>query len=362
MKNEPSWALLARYVSGTCSPEEVRRVEAWVRADPSREQLIEELRGIWGAAEGPPRTGCSSVDVEAGWQQVRAEMETSAPDGTETGADRVPEPQSPSRTQRRPARRRGAGWRVGAMAALLLLVGGLGIALWAGGSEEAASDSAYRTVTTEPGERSQLQLADGSTVRVNVDSELRLPAPFRSDRRVVQLTGEAYFDVEPDPDRPFIVQTETASVRVRGTAFNVRGYPDEDEVAVAVTEGGVSVCPQHDESEPAGVEVEPGEVGRTATADTTVQVRAANLDAHTGWTEGRLVFENAPLPEVARRLERWYDLDVRIRDPALRSLRLTASLKSQSVENVLDVITASLGIRYRIDQDSVLLGAREASP
>ena len=362
MKNEPSWALLARYVSGTCSPEEARRVEAWVRADPSREQWIEELRGIWDAAEEPPQTGGASVDVEAGWQQVRAEMKTDAPDGTETEADRGPAPPSPSRTRKRPVRRRETGWRGGAMAVLLLLVGGLGIVLWAGGSEEAASDSAYRTVTTEPGERSQLQLADGSTVRVNVDSEIRLPSPFQPDRRVVQLTGEAYFDVEPDPDRPFIVRTETASVRVRGTAFNVRGYPDEDEVVVAVTEGGVSVRPQHDEREPAGVELESGEVGRTATADRTVQVRSSGLDAHTGWTEGRLVFENAPLPEVARRLERWYDLEVHVRDPALRSLRLTASLKSQSVENVLDVITASLGIRYRIDQESVLLRAREASP
>jgi len=356
MKNEPSWALIARYVSGTCSSEEARRVKAWVRADPSREQQVEELRAIWDAAEEPPRTGGESVDVEAGWQQVRAEMETSIPGETDTAS----EPQTASRTRRRPARRRRSGWRAGAMAALLLLVGGLGVVLWNAESEEAASNSAYRTVVTEPGERSQLQLADGSTVMVNVDSELRLPAPFRSDRRVVQLTGEAYFEVEPDPDRPFIVQTENTSVRVRGTAFNVRGYPDEDEVAVAVAEGGVSVQPQHDGTEPAGVNLASGEVGRTTTADPTVEVRTADVDVHTGWTEGRLVFENTPLPEVARRLERWYDLDVHIRDPALRPLRLTASLKSQSVENVLDVITASLDIRYRIDRDSVFLGSREA--
>jgi ferric-dicitrate binding protein FerR (iron transport regulator) len=197
---------------------------------------------------------------------------------------------------------------------------------------------------------------------VNVDSRLRLPSPFQVDRRVVQLTGEAYFEVEPDPDRPFIVQTESASVRVRGTAFNVRGYPDEDEVAVAVAEGGVAVQPQHDGDDPTGVELGAGEVGRMGTADTTVQTRVADVTAYTGWTEGRLVFEDAPLQDVARRLERWYDLEVRIRDPSLRSLQLTASLKSRSVENVLDVITASLGIRYRIDHRSVLLGPRETGP
>ena len=360
MQNEPSWALLARYVSDACSPEEARRVEAWIRADPSREQLIEELRAVWNAADEPGRDEMP-VDVAAGWREVRSAMETSDADAAETAPDRAPEDQS-ARTRRRPARRRAPGWRGGAMAALLLVIGGLGLVLWPGGTDGDAAEPAYRTVATEPGERSRIQLADGSTVMVNVDSRLRLPSPFQVDRRVVQLTGEAYFEVEPDPDRPFIVQTESASVRVRGTAFNVRGYPDEDEVAVAVAEGGVAVQPQHDGDDPTGVELGAGEVGRMGTADTTVQTRVADVTAYTGWTEGRLVFEDAPLQDVARRLERWYDLEVRIRDPSLRSLQLTASLKSRSVENVLDVITASLGIRYRIDHRSVLLGPRETGP
>jgi len=360
MKNEPSWALLARYVSGTCSAEEARRVKAWIRADPSREQLIEELRALWEAADEPDRDDDPAVDVDAGWREVRAAMDATDADGPETTPDRAPEKQSPP-TRRRPARRRTPGWRAGAMAALLLLIGGLGLVLGRWGPDEGPSDSAYRTVTTEPGERSRVQLADGSTVMVNVDSKIRLSSPFRPDRRVVQLTGEAYFDVEPDPDRPFVVQTETASVRVRGTAFNVRGYPDDEEVSVAVAEGGVSIQPQHDENDPAGVELTAGEVGRMAKTDTAVRTRAADVAAHTGWTEGRLVFEDAPLPEVARRLERWYDLEVRVQDASLHALRLTASLKSQSVENVLDVIAASLGIRYRIDRDSVFLGTRESA-
>jgi len=358
MKNEPSWALLARYVSGQCSSGEARRVEAWVRADPAREQVIEELRSIWDAADEPPRGPDAPVDVEAGWEEVRTAMESA--DGSEPAPDRPPESQSSS-PRRRPVRRRAPGWRVGAVVAMLLLVAGLGAVLWTGEADDEPSDPAYRTVITEPGERSRVQLADGSSVMLNVDSRLRLPSPFRGDRRVVRLTGEAYFEVEADPDRPFIVQTETASVRVRGTTFNVRGYPDDEDVAVAVAEGGVSVRSQDDADEAPGVELGAGEVGRMAKADATVRTLTADVAAHTGWTEGRLVFENASLPEVARRLERWYDLEVRIRDPALRSLRLTASLKSQSVTNVLEVVAASLDLRYRIDQttNTVTLRARE---
>lgn len=361
MENEPNWALLGRYVSGECTPEETRRVQAWMRADPSRRQLVEELRGIWDVADEPPPAADPTVDVEAGWQEVRSALETGGSTGDEPATDRPPELRSASRTRRRPARRRTSRWRAGAMAVMLVLIGGLGVVLWAWGPDENASDDARRTVVTEPGERSQVQLADGTTVMVNVDSELRHPSFFASDRRVVQLSGEAYFDVEPDSDRPFIVQTETASVRVRGTAFNVRGYPDDDEMAVAVTEGGVSVEPQDGTDEPASVELGAGEVGRMTKADATIQTEAADVTAYTGWTEGRLVFEDAPLPKVARRLERWYGLHVRVQDPALRSLRLTATLKSQSVGDVLDVVAASLGIRYRIDRDTVLLGRREAA-
>jgi ferric-dicitrate binding protein FerR (iron transport regulator) len=359
MENQPSWALLARYVSGACAPDEARQVEAWMRADPARRQLVEELRDLWDAAASPPPQAGEEIDVEAGWRQVRAEMTSEEPDGSVPEPDRSARPRRPRGRARRPSRWRGPGWRAGAVVGLLLLVGGLWLAqsLWP--SAEAPADTAYRTVVTKPGERSQVQLADGSSVMLNVDSKLRLPSTFNQQMRTVELTGEAYFEVEARPDRPFVVRTEDASVEVRGTAFNVRGYPDEEQVQVAVAEGGVSVRPTRKEGASAAVRLASGEVGWMADTDTTVQTLAADVATYIGWTKGRLVFEDTPLPRVARRLERWYDLEFRIRDPELRSLRLTATLKSQSVRNVLDVITASLDIRYQIDRNSVVLTARD---
>ncbi|MFB6248805.1 MAG: FecR domain-containing protein [Salinibacter sp.] len=366
MENQPSWGLLARYVAGTCSPDETRRMEAWMRADPARRQLVDEIRALWDAAEAPPPRSDPEVDVEEGWRQMQAAMTSDEPDASATESNRPTRPRrsrGEARTRRRPSRRRALGWRAGAMIGLLVLIGGLWLAqsLWTP-AEAPTPDSTFRTVVTTPGERSRIQLADGSSVMLNVDSKLRLPATFGPRKRVVRLTGEAYFEVDADPDRPFIVRTENASVKVHGTAFNVRGYPDEEKVQVAVTEGGVSFRPERAEAEAeAAVELSSGEVGWVAEADTTVHTLAADTTPYIGWTEGRLVFEDTPLPKVARRLERWYNLTFRIRDPALRSLRLTATLKSQSVRNVLDVITASLDIRYEIDQNSVVLRARDGS-
>ncbi len=355
MENRPNWPLLARYVAGECSPEEEQRVERWICADPSREQLIEELRSIWEAADAPRRS-LPQVDVESGWEEVRAEMDP-APSNESTDEDPFSS-RSASRTERRPSRRRAVGWRVGVVAGLFLLLGGLWLvhSFWGG---RASTDSTTRTVVTEQGERSQIQLADGSSVMLNVDSELRLPSTFNQEKRVVELKGEAYFEVEADTSRPFIVRTEEASVTVRGTAFNVRGYPDDEQVAVAVAEGGVSFRPDPDDRTIRSVRLNSGEVGRTAEADTIVETVTTDVTAYIGWTEGRLVFDDTPLPEVARRLERWYNLDVQIRDSALRSLHLTATLKSQSIENVLDVLAASLDIQYDIDREVVVLRSRE---
>jgi ferric-dicitrate binding protein FerR (iron transport regulator) len=131
---------------------------------------------------------------------------------------------------------------------------------------------------------------------------------------------------------------------------------------VAVTEGGVSVHPQRSQTEKKqSVTLQSGEIGWLSPADSTITTQMADVTPYIGWTEGRLVFENTPLSEVAVRLERWYNMEITTRDPALDSLRLTANLKSQSVRNVLDVISASLNIQYRIKKNTAVLLPRTSS-
>lgn len=361
MENQPNWALLARYVAGECSLDEERDVQAWIQADPSRKQLIEQLRRIWDAAEASAtERPDSQLDMEAEWQDMRAKMRASDRAASASGRSREEQARSESRAERRPSRSGRLKWATRSAAAILLLVGGLWLTqtLWMASTDDT---TAYREVVTEEGERSRIQLADGSSVMLNVDSKLRLANAFGQQKRIVRLTGEAYFEIETDPNRPFIVKTGTAAVEVHGTAFNVRGYPEEKQVQVAVTEGDVSVRPSSSNGTQKGVELRSGMVGRLTEQDTTVVTEATDVTTHIGWTEGRLVFENTPLPKVVVRLERWYGMDVTIQDASLDSLRLTADLKSQAARNVLDVIAASLGIQYRIDQNTVLLMPRGSS-
>lgn len=198
-------------------------------------------------------------------------------------------------------------------------------------------------------------LSDGSTVMLNVDSQLRLPTSFGQKTRVVYLRGEAYFEVAFDANRPFIIHTEGAVVQVLGTAFGVKAYPKSGAVRVVVKEGSVSL-----KLEGAGqqseVTLQMGQLGRVASSGGHVTTKRVDPSNYLAWTKGRLVFRNASLHEVTRRIERWYGVSVNVgKSLTLRGLRLTASLESQSVQHVLGVITTTLGISYRIKGDSTFV-------
>lgn len=359
MNDHAPWTLLAKYFAGECSPTEEREVEEWIDEDPSRKELLKQLYSIWktaGASTSDPSE--DRLDMESEWEELRAQMPPD--DQPSSPGDR------PAREEDRSERRTSRPFSqksllnresVGAAVVVLLLVGGALLVQHLQGSlGESSGETSYREVVTERGERASLQLSDGTSVKLNVSSTLRVSDEFNSKQRVVHLTGGAYFDVATDSTRPFIVQTEDASVDVHGTSFDVRAYPDgERRVQVAVEEGSVSLRPQQDDDVQQGAELGAGEVGWLAGQEKAVMIETADVETYLGWTEGRLVFEDTPLSEVAVRLERWYNLDVNVRDDSLRSLRLTANLKSHSVRNVLDVISASLGIRYQVNQNTVLL-------
>lgn len=349
------WQRLARYLAGECSPAEKHRLEAWIEADPTRRRLMKNLRSLWEASDQSEAASApDDLDIDADWNQLRDKMRARE--------RAVPPPSSPgdSRRHRDPRQRhrlRASTKRLiqTAALALLLIAGGwLAARLWLYTGSVSTVPS-MREVVTERGERANIQLMDGTKVMLNVDSKLRLPKSFDDRSRAVHLEGEAYFDVVSDSTRPFIVHTKHAAVNVHGTTFDVRSYPDEYSAQVAVVEGRVSVLPSRKADTQAGTELSAGQLAQWTENDTEVTPKDVDVRPYLGWTEGRLVFNNTPLSDVAAQLERWYNLQFEIQSSALASLHLTANLKSQSIRDVLDVITASLNVQYQIDKNTVLL-------
>jgi len=195
-----------------------------------------------------------------------------------------------------------------------------------------------REYVTASGERAVLTLVDGTRVILGAASRLTVSPKYGSgtDPRLVTLEGEGYFEAVHDAAHPFTVQVGHRLVRDVGTKFVVRAFAPDHSVAVAVTEGEVML---------AGTRLRQGDLGRLD-ATGAVRVRSgADLRSYTSWITGRLVFDDTPLAEAIPVLERWYDLDITVADSALYRRRLFATLESQPVTNVLDLIALSLNLR-----------------
>jgi transmembrane sensor len=170
------------------------------------------------------------------------------------------------------------------------------------------TETVYNTMTTPRGRYFMLVLHDGTKVWLNAASSLRYPAAFNGSERRVSISGEAYFEVAKDAARPFrIMVNGKAEVEVIGTHFNINAYDDEGDMKTTLLEGAVRLSPVARPK--AAVVLKPGQQVQLSGAQINV-VDDVDLDRVVAWKDGLFNFEDLPLAEVMKQLERWYDIDV----------------------------------------------------
>lgn len=347
------WADLTAYLAGEADAELRHRVEAWA-ADTSRRRALAELRRLWVASGHALKQSPSDPSLlEARWAELVGRLEgrgLSPPDARRKRSTRLRPVRLPERTPKAPRRPSGlrqfvrVGAIIGAFALAALLV-------WSLGPEPEPVVPPMQVVTTGNGQRAQVRLADGTRVHLNVASELRFTPGFTDGLRRVHLKGEAYFDVARDEIRPFIIHAADADVQVLGTSFGVRAY-EEGAVEVAVAEGAVALRSRLAALADTVV-LRPGDLGHIAGEEAFALRQEADLTRRLAWMEGRLVFEDAPLAEVAAGLERWYKLQVQVEVPPGTTDRLNAVFEDEPLSEILSSISATLGLRYERDRSHV---------
>jgi transmembrane sensor len=198
-----------------------------------------------------------------------------------------------------------------------------------------------RTVATAVGKRDSVRLADGTRIVLAPDSRLNVAAGYGDRVREVSLQGEAYFDVKHDPSRPFVVHAGDAAIRDLGTTFTVRAT-GEQGVRVAVTSGSVSLA-RAQATPNDSVVLRPGDAGMLGIDGRAIVERSGAAEADTAWTQGRLVFNNAPIGTVRTEVRRWYGIDVQFDSSFAGSHLSTTFNGNESADDVLRVIRLSLG-------------------
>ncbi len=198
----------------------------------------------------------------------------------------------------------------------------------------------------------ELILPDGTHVWINSDSELSFPLQFDSTKREVSLSGEAYFAVTKDPQRPFTVKlSEGIEVKVLGTQFNVQAYPDENTIETTLCEGSVNVSDGTKETilTPSLQAV----YSKTAKSITTHKV---DLRLYTSWKKGLFVFENKPLEEIMTTLSRWYNINVFYANQAVKTYHFTGDLERYGdFRKALGMIEKATSIRFIINGNNIMV-------
>jgi len=193
--------------------------------------------------------------------------------------------------------------------------------------------------------RAQFSLPDGTTGWLNSNSSIKYKGDFVSDRQV-ELKGEAFFDVYANKKRPFIVNTNEINIKVLGTKFNVASYDNEKNVEIVLEEGKL-IFNNNDKSKSYTMKPNDLIVYDKDAEDFSTEI--VQPQKYVSWTEGKLVFRNDPLDVVARRLERWYNVDVEINVNAAESPSWRATFIDESLEEVLNLLKRSVSVDYRIE-------------
>ena len=202
-----------------------------------------------------------------------------------------------------------------------------------------------QTITVPAGQRAQITLADGTRVWLNAQSTLTYASNFGRKERNVELDGEAYFEVEHDARRPFVVVTGQVVSTVLGTTFNVHAYSEDENYQITLATGSLLV---DGGPESRSVRLRPGEQGFFERTSGLLSLRRVNVEQVLSWQEDRLYFRAEPLASIARSLERQFNVDITIPDERLRRICFTGEfVDGENIHEIMRIISADSRILCR---------------
>ncbi len=218
------------------------------------------------------------------------------------------------------------------------------------------SEIQENVVITPAGGEYQLTLSDGTKVWMNALSEIRYPVKFSGDSRKVAVSGEVFFDVAKNKDKPFYVNVGDVDIKVLGTQFNVMAYSDEENIETTLVEGSVRLMSKRFDKTKAEVDLVPGHKANFNRSTKTVEITTVDTDIYTAWKDGKFVFESANLDDIMRKLERRYDVKVFFENQDIKNLRFSARLSRYgNIEDVLYKMEQTTSVKFIVKDDHVIV-------
>lgn len=352
MMDDQIWNLLAKKVANELLPEEERELERLLQQHPDASYTKGILTQEWKDKQKPFTS--EEAEIALAKHKIRLEAAMVAEEAGQ------------------PSRRgniRRMAIRIAGVAAALLMAFFMGRKWW---SQPKMVEDSRQQLVTHKGSRSQVKLPDGTAVWLNAGSKLDYPKQFTGKKREVMLEGEAFFTVVKDAQHPFMVHTKTFSIRVLGTEFNVRAYPEEDSAVTSLLKGEVEVV--LDEKKNQVVRLRPNEKLSIPTVAILQQVKGAATEepveirlikspltvlrdtviTETAWVEDKLAFKKVPLEKVAVMLEQWFGAEIRFKNDKKRQEYLTGVFEKESLTEVLKALELTGTFHFKKDAEGII--------
>ncbi|MBE6181867.1 MAG: DUF4974 domain-containing protein [Rikenellaceae bacterium] len=210
-------------------------------------------------------------------------------------------------------------------------------------------DGYKHTIYTEKGVKARIMLPDSSRVMLNGNSKIVFPDRFIGPTREVFIAGEAYFEVTSDSLRPMMVSTaKNFKVEVRGTTFGIKAYDDDDFGRATLLKGRINLLKVNAPTE----RLHPGEsyiIHNNGRIEVDLGENAAKRSL--AWVKGKMIFENTPLDRVIIDLERWYGIDIIVKDPVILNYKITATFRNESITQIMDMLQYTSFIEYSMGKN-----------
>ncbi len=325
-KNEHSEfeILTGKYLAGEITGEEVQKLEQWVKASEANKKMFLDYKRSWQLTHA----GKIDTDVQKAWKNIEKELFAEDKPALAVDPPSLPRKMKPI-------------WRYAAIISVLVSIGFLLYFILYDQEKELVASDAVISET----------LNDGSIVTLNQNTTLIYPRKFGKDERRVKLVGDAFFEVARNEQKPFIIETPQVTVKVLGTSFYVDAREEIHEIEVFVTSGKVMMI------SPAGrqIELTKGEKGIFNKENNALKEEASEDENFLAWKTGSIRFDNTSLANVAKVLNRTYNVHITLQNRFLENCLLTATFEDLPLDDVLQIIGETLDLKVNKTANSIIL-------
>ena len=320
-------SIIQKYLQGQTSEEENEHLYTWTKESPENRKRLFAEKDVWDSYGYSSDQKVYNIGPEL--ELLKKRIENQSPQSSIIGR------------------------QVLRLAAMLLVTFGLG---WASQfisftGKPTTSPVSMQEIIVPKGQVNQVFLSDGTRIWINSDTRMITPSIFSSNERVVKLSGEAFFEVAKDKKRPFRVEVNGQQIEVLGTSFNVRAYPNSNEIETTLETGKIRLQTRNQTTMLA-----PGEQSIFNRNDNKLTINKVDPINFSSWKDGRYSFENKDLLEVFKIVERWYDVEIIADDARFKGMHFSGVIKrNKDARHFLELLNISIPIKYTINTDKIVI-------